>query len=184
MSKDLDITNYNFKDLLRIFKLDRLQGCQDQTDKIYKKVEKSQKQEYQEFYRKAKKILNVLEKKFESEDSVETINDFIKKIIAINNFSFYSDNDLIDLIMQRSLQAYNENVGKFSLLNDPNYNVQKFTPGYNNKNNTNTINNGFVNSVVPGTLNPVKRITLTQNIYLNSCFICFLQKLKTCYHYV
>jgi len=170
MSKDLDISNYNFNDLLRIFKLDSLQDCQDQTDKIYKKVEKSQKQEYQEFYRKAKKILNVLEKKFDSEDSVETINDFIKKIIAINNFSFYSDNDLIDLIMQRSLQAYNENVGKFSLLNEPNYNVQKFTPGYNNKNNTNTINNGFVNSVVPGILNPVKRITLTQNIYLNSCF--------------
>lgn len=170
MSKDLDIKNYNFNDLLRIFKLDQLQGCQDQTEQIYKKIEKSHKQEYQDFYRKAKKILNVLERKFESDESPSTINDFIKKIIAINNFSFYSDNDLIDLIMQRTLKSYNENVNKYSLLNDPNYNVHKYTPGYNNKNNTNIINDGYVNSVAPGNLNPVKRLTLIQNIYLNTCF--------------
>lgn len=170
MSKDLDISNYELSDLLKLFKLDKLQGSKEKTEQICIKVNKHHKEEFQTFYQKAKKIINVLEKVFENENSIEDINSFIEKITNISNFTHYSDNDLIDLITERTLRSYNKNINKFSVLNDPNYNVQKFTPGYNNENNTNPIANSFPNSVAPGVLNPLKRITLTQNINLNSCF--------------
>ena len=170
MSKDLDINNYEFEDFLKLFKLKELQNCKGQTEKICNKINKHHTKEYQDFYTKGKKILQILEKVFENEESIDSINEFIKKIINISNFVHYSDNDLIDLIMERSLKSYNQNVNKYSVLNDPNYNLHKFTPGYNNKNNTNSIINILNNQVAPGELNPVKRITLNQNINLNSCF--------------
>ena len=170
MSKDLDISNYEYNDFLKLFKLNNLQNCKAQTEKICDKINKQHKKEYQDFYTKGKKILQILEKVFENEESIDSINEFIKKIINISNFVHYSDNDLIDLIMERSLKSYNQNVNKYSVLNDPNYNLHKFTPGYNNRNNTNSISNTFNNQVAPGELNPVKRITLNQNINLNSCF--------------
>lgn len=170
MSKDLDINNYDYDDLLKLFKLTKLQGCKEQTDKIIKKVEKVHKQEYQAFYKKAQKILNVLEKLYDNETDSLKLNDYIPKITSIQNFPLYSDNDLIDLITQRALKSYNENLNRYSLLNDTNFNVHKFTPGYDKHNNTNKVKDGYPNPVAPGVLNPVKRITLNQNINLNSCF--------------
>ena len=170
MNKDLNISNYKFNDILKLFKLDCLHDCKRQTEKICEKINKHHNQEYQEFYNKGKKILLILENVFENEDSTDSINDFIKKITNINNFIHYSDNDLIDLIMERTLRSYNKNVNKYSDLNDPDYNLKKFIPGYNNKNNTNNITNSYPNQVAPGELNPIKRITLNQNINLNTCF--------------
>ena len=170
MSKDLDISNYDCSDLMKLFKINKLHGSYEQTEKMCKKIDSKFEQPYQEFYKKGKKILNVLEKAFENEETMENINAFIKKITNISNFIHYSDNDLIDLIMERTLRSYHKTLNQFSVLNDPNYNVNKFTPGYNNENNTNPIASSYPNSVAPGFLNPLKRITLTHNINLNSCF--------------
>jgi predicted S18 family serine protease len=60
---------------------------------------------------------------------------------------------------------------KFAALNEPNYNVDtKPSLNLNNKNNTNHIMNSFPNSMAPGNLNSLKRITQFQNLNLNSCF--------------
>jgi hypothetical protein len=77
---------------------------------------------------------------------------------------------LIERVVKKGVETYNKNQHNYSLLNDPNYNVHKYTPGLNDKNNTNIITNTFPNAVAPGELNPLKRITQNQNLNLNSCF--------------
>jgi len=68
------------------------------------------------------------------------------------------------------MTAISKNKNNYSILNEPNYNVNGYLPGLNNKNNTNFITNSYPNILAPGDLNPVKRITQNQNLNLNSCF--------------
>ena len=67
MSKDLDISNYDCSDLMKLFKINKLHGSHDQIEKMCKKIDSKFEQPYQEFYKKGKKILNVLEKAFEND---------------------------------------------------------------------------------------------------------------------
>ena len=57
MSKDLDISNYNCSDLMKLFKIKKLHGSSEQTENMCKKIDGKFEQPYQEFYRKGKKIL-------------------------------------------------------------------------------------------------------------------------------
>lgn len=170
---ELDINNYAYDELLGLFNMDAYSSCnKDQMDKKINKI-KSSYPTLTSFYKKAQKIIVTIDKYLENKKDTDTflnIEDILYEIKKTPDFEQYSENSLLDKIIDKTMREYNKNINDYSYLNEPNLNVSKFDPSLNNKNNTNTINNTFPNAVAPGHLNPVKRITQNQNLNLNSCF--------------
>ena len=170
---ELDINNYAYNELLGLFNMDAYSSCnKDQMDKKINKI-KSSYPTLTSFYKKAQKIILTIDKYLENKKDTDTflnIEDILHEIKKTPDFEQYSENSLLDKIIEKTMREYNKNINDYSYLNEPNLNVSKFDPSLNNKNNTNTINNTFPNAVAPGHLNPVKRITQNQNLNLNSCF--------------
>jgi len=170
---DLNINNYNFKELLSLFKIN--DNCNDvsnkqQMDSVVSVIA-SKYPELHPFYLKSQKIISTLYQIIEKNmiDRKE-IDGYVDKIKHTANFEHLKEHELIDKIVTTTMKSYNKNVNNYSLLNEPNMNVNRINPGLNDKNNTNLINNTFPNVIAPGELNPVKRITQNQNLNLNSCF--------------
>lgn len=171
---DLNIENYTYDELLNLFKIDKDYKNPQNNEKmnsVLSVIKKSIPNLYP-FYFKSHKIISTIYKILENHSlpKNESIDNTIKQIVMTENFENYEETDLIDRIVKKGVETYNKNTHNYSLLNDPNYNVHKYTPGLNNKNNTNLISNTFPNAVAPGELNPIKRLTLNQNLNLNSCF--------------
>ena len=173
---ELNIDNYNYNELLTIFKIedayDELKYRKQMDDKIYS-IKKHFPKEIIKLYTQSQKIIYTIYKAIKSNiinnDNSE-VNQFINKIKNVENFENFNEAEIINKIMDKSIASYNKGIHNVSLYNEPYPNINKFTPGLNKHNNTNNITNTFSNSVAPGELNPVKRITLNQNLNLNSCF--------------
>ena len=166
-SIDLNIYNYNYDDLLNVFKINEKNNKNDNRYIIEKKIKEINNipnipEEIIDFYKKSQKIMLTL---YTVEDKAgqipsKEITKYVNKIKEISHFENYDETELTNKLLHN--QGFQ--------LNEPNYDSNKFTPGLNDKNNTNLISNTFINSVAPGVLNPLKRITQNQNINLNSCF--------------
>ena len=170
---DLNIQNYNFKELLSLFKINENVNDFSNKEKMDSVVSviASNYPELYPFYLKSQKIVSTLYRLVEKSiiDKTE-IDTYANKIKQTENFENLKEDEIIDKIVITAMKTYNKNVNNYSLLNEPSMNVNRLNPGLNNKNNTNLINNTFPNVVAPGDLNPVKRITQNQNLNLNSCF--------------
>jgi len=170
---DLNIHNYNFKELLSLFKINENHRDASNKDKMNSVVSviASNYPELYPFYLKSQKIVSTLYQIID-ENLINTkeIDEYANKIKQTENFENLKEREIIDKIVTTSMKTYNKNVNDYSLLNEPSMNIHRLNPGLNNKNNTNLINNTFPNIVAPGELNPVKRITQNQNLNLNSCF--------------
>jgi len=161
---DLDINNYNYNELLQLFKL----NINDPRDVFFKEINnklKSIKQnninnDIYKFFNKCKQILlciydlltNNIIKPYE-------IDTFTSKIHKLTELDQYNEHELYNKIINIEFEY-----------NKPYYNVDRLDPNLNNKNNTNLIYNTSVNEVAPGNLNTVQRITQQLNLNLNSCF--------------
>jgi hypothetical protein len=97
--------------------------------------------------------------------------EYVEKIKRIENFQNMSEEDIVQKITDMIIKSFSKSGNNFSLINEPNVNVDKFNPSLNNKNNTNFVANSFPNTVAPGFLNPVKRLTQNQNLNLNYVMI-------------
>jgi len=99
------------------------------------------------------------------------INFYINKIKNIESFENFEENIITkDFFDSEPNEFISINIDD-KTLNDPTYNLNgKPIQNLNGKNNTNTIINTFSNSLAPGELNSIKRITICQNLNLNSCF--------------
>ena len=69
------------------------------------------------------------------------IDTYANKIKQTENFENLKEDEIIDKFVTSAMKTYNKNVNNYSLLNEPNMNVNKLNPGLNNKNITNLINN-------------------------------------------
>jgi len=171
---DLNIENYNFNELLHIFKIDDSYENPKNKEKmnhVLSAIKQSIPNLYP-FYFKCHKVISTIYKILEDQSlpQNQSIDSALKKIVTIENFENYDESDLVERVVKKGIETYNKSRNDYSLLNEPNYNVHKYIPGLNNKNNTNVITNSFPNVVAPGELNPLKRITQNQNLNLNSCF--------------
>jgi hypothetical protein len=166
---DLNIRNYNYRELLNLFKINEKDDVIENKDKINKIINiiHSQYPQLESFYKQCQKVLFTIYKM--KEHNEKDIDNYISKIYLTDKFENHTENDLLEII-KTSIKTYNQNINNYSLLNEPNMNVNKINPSLNDKNNTNLISNTFPNPVAPGHLNPVKRITQNQNLNLNSCF--------------
>ena len=175
---ELNINNYNYDEILNIFKINESYNELKYKKKIENIIEHIKKQKHFptniiKLYNQSQKIIytihHAINKNIINNDN-EEIDNFVKKIKYVDNFENYNETDIINKIMDTTIKSYNKSIHNISLFNEPYRNTDKFVPGLNNRNNTNNITNTFPNIVSPGELNPVKRITLNQNLNLNSCF--------------
>lgn len=164
---DLNIHNYNYEELLNLFKIDNADNRDYILYKIESKLEDIEQKypgKIYDFYYKGKLILitiyDILSNKI-IKDNTE-IDTCLNKIHKIPNIEKYNESDLYNKIITSD---------KTDSLNTPYYNVGgRVNPSLNNKNNTNIIYNTAINEASPGELNAVKRITQLLNLNLNSCF--------------
>ena len=184
MNVDLNINNYNYQELLNLFKVDNVHS-KNNLERIQNRcqlVKENFSSEVHDFYMKAHKIISCVYNLFKYnlitnlEDS-ETISHYVNKIRKIESFEKYSASKIISQFLDVNLNQMEKNDNIMDVnepdarLNDETYdlNTRPIT-NLNNKNNTNAIINTFPNSLSPGDLNSIKRITLFQNLNLNSCF--------------
>ena len=171
-SLDLDIKNYDYNDLLNLFKIsknDNRSNILYKLDKQIKKIVDGKLDDYiLIFYKKAKNIVIVITDLLDNDYiSVNEIGRLMDRIYTIDNsvnISLLSEIELINKIKN------NEIIDRIPLnnLDEPNYNVNKMD--YILKNNKNTVFNVAVNEVSPGDLNSIKRVTQLLNLNINSYF--------------
>jgi hypothetical protein len=193
---DLNINNYNFSELLNLFKINDI-GKDDK--KYYKhkmdekliKIKESYPSEIYNFFKKTQMIIlsvfNLLQNNVIKDNN--EIEGYVNYIKNIKNLEVYVEKDAEDVLYDKIINdTSNQNQYNVKLidsdnnsiknsvfnvnLNTPYYNLHnsRIDPSLNNKNNTNIVVNTALNELSPGDLNSVKRITQLLNLNLNSCF--------------
>lgn len=147
---ELNINNYNYNDILKLFKIKpnytelTLSPLQTKLNIISSKTP-----QYYNFYLKAFKIILFIDFLTKKQTIDNDIDYFVNKIKDIDNFEFYDNDNIYELL------GFN-----FSFKNSA---LQEQVV-------TNPIVNSYPNDISPGDLNSIKRITQTLNLNLNSCF--------------
>lgn len=196
---DLNIHNYNFNELLSLFKIndigkdDKKYYSHKMDEKLFQ-IKKNYSKEIYIFFKKTKMIIlsifNLLENNIiKDNNEIESYVNYLKNIKNLevyiekdNEYALY-DKIMNDVTSSSQQNQYNVKIvdsddnsiknSVFNLnLNTPYYNIHesRINPSLNDKNNTNIIVNTAVNEISPGDLNSVKRITQLLNLNLNSCF--------------
>lgn len=179
MSIDLDINNYNFNELLNIFKINNFE-CSDENKKHIKKycsvIKKNCSNDIYKLYFKASKIIdciyNLINSNIITTENFDNIDYYVNDIRKIESFETYDVNKIIQdylnvNIDEKKIMTFK----KHDDFNEINYNLNKKPNSIlNENNNTNIIIDSYQNSTAPGKLNSIKRITHCQNLNLNSCF--------------
>lgn len=168
MSKfDLNIKNYDYDELLHLFKVQSKDNRAEVLYKLNKKINDvthSQVEDYiKEFYYKANIVVSIIHELLLNKTiGLKDVSGYLKKIHAIDeteNMAAMTSMDVLNQIRNREME-----------MNRPSFNVNKVDYVLNDKNNTNPILNTAINEVSPGDLNSIKRITQLLNLNLNSCF--------------
>jgi len=173
MDIDFNLDNYSYPEILNIFKLNNTNLNEQDLINVENKciyVKNNSSEDVYLFFMKIYKIIECIhylqQNNYIYKNDEEKINNYYNKIKKINSFEKIDKLKIINNIKEQVTNlpdSYNDNILiKNNNLNNTNQIV------YETK--TNVINNTFPNSVAPGDLNSLKRITLFQNLNLNSCF--------------
>lgn len=161
MSLDLTIQNYNFTELHGLFKIEYPFVNTNENIQRMNNLLSSIKEQFSKdiyiFYFKAYFIIvtiyQLLDNKMICEKEIPL---YMKKIVKIKSFEQYDCETVIEILYVKPLLKKNDE--------------SRILPIHNANNNTNAIMDSFPNSVAPGNLNSIKRITQFQNLNLNTCF--------------
>ena len=186
---DLTIENYNFQELLHLFKMDfnndfnidwnndfnnkqylTREKC-DAMDALLKNIKENLSYDIYVFFVKVKIIILTIFLLIEGNAiQPSDISLFLTKINSIPHLENWREEQVLEKI--KKMDDKIETKKNSDSLNTPYYNIHsgRINPNLNNKNNTNVIYNTAPNEIYPGDLNSVKRITQLFNVNLNSCF--------------
>lgn len=171
---DLNLENYNYYELLSLFKIDNNDNRNNIIYKIDKKLKSLEDNKIEEyiinFFKKVKNIIvaitSLLDDNKISATEIEPFMNNIYKVDKDENITHITPIDLLNKITNLNVQANN------SIIKDDNintyYNLSKMD--YILKNKSNEVFNVAVNELSPGELNSIKRITQLLNLNINSCF--------------
>lgn len=168
---DLDLNNYNYYELLNLFKIDKKDTRNDISYKLNNKINNLMDKKLDdyiiEFFKKAKITIIAISNLIFNHTSTNEIESFMNKVYKINkteNIALFTENELMNRLNAMDI------TDKIPLTNtsEIHYNVNKMD--YKLKNNTNTVFNVATNELSPGDLNSIKRITQLLNLNINSCF--------------
>jgi hypothetical protein len=187
---DLDIDNYNYKELLQIYQLNSGPVGEKDYNRMKKKlyeIKAKVSDEIYNFFWKSHIIIMTIQylmklNKVDNAYKDSNVNYYVEKIKSIPHFEERDIDALVNVVSNQPLKEEEEEQRENKVLNsntsitDKQYlnekyqNVVSRDPSLNNRNNTNTITDTLPNNVGPGYLNSIKRITQLQNLNLNSCF--------------
>ena len=184
-SFDLTIENYNFQELLHLFKMDfdldedndfnkqflTREKC-DAIDTLLKNIKENFSYDIYVFFVKVKTIILTIFLLIESNDiQPSDISPVLTKINSIPHLENLSEEQVLIKIKKFGKSDKTDKNNK-KMNSEPYYNLHsgRVNPDLNDKNNTNVIYNTAPNEIYPGDLNSVKRITQLFNVNLNSCF--------------
>ena len=197
---DLDINNYNFQEMINIFNISPNLNYEDNsilfnTIQDINTNTHNFDDNFIIIIRKIFIILNVIIKYKDYKQiynsnflfNNEIADKLIIKIKNIENFEHINSKNLIQLILLDDNENNNndnnskinsdslrENIDKFKYnsniinYNESNPNINESNPNINESNNK--IFNNFNNTIVPGTINAIKRITKFTNLHINTAF--------------
>jgi hypothetical protein len=176
---DLDINSYNFFELLNIYHLSNDNNYENMNkieDKLILIKSKFSSDIYS-FYFKAARLITYIYALFEqnyilSMSDTKSIQNYMDKIKKINEYEKHKPNEIINIIVENKIKQERSQQSIFET--DVN-SVLNTTSRLNTldslvHNKTNIVYSAFPNSVAPGDLNSIKRITQLINLNLNSCF--------------
>jgi hypothetical protein len=176
---DLDINSYDFFELLNIYHLSNDNNYENQNkieDKL-KLIKTKFSSDIYSFYFKAARLITYIYALFEqnyilSMSDTKSIQIYMEKIKKINEYEKYKPNEIINIIVENKIKQERSQQSIFET--DVN-SVLNTTSRLNTldslvHNKTNIVYSAFPNSVAPGDLNSIKRITQLINLNLNSCF--------------
>jgi hypothetical protein len=176
---DLDINSYDFFELLNIYHLsndNNYENLNKIEDKL-KLIKTKFSSDIYSFYLKAARLIIYIYALFEqnyilSMNDTKSIQNYMEKIKKINEYEKYKPNEIINIIVENKIKQERSQQSIFDT--DVN-SVLNTTSRLNTldslvHNKTNIVYSSFPNSVAPGDLNSIKRITQLINLNLNSCF--------------
>jgi hypothetical protein len=187
---NLNINDYNYDDLIRIFKINNIENIESReilSDKLDNKMQQV-KQKYSpdiySFFYKGKLVIisiyDLIQNKYIKNN--QDTDMWFNRIKGLSNLENYNEVELfyeltdgqggINKFYDKKIIKDDQIIPNIkSEINTPYYELAgRVNPSLNNKNNTNIIVNTDVNTISPGELNSVKRITQFLNVNLNSCF--------------
>ena len=165
---DLNINNYNFDDLQKLFKvnIDNVDNINTLQNDLSKKINNSINNfppEIKMFFSQAKTIILFIYEFISNKLITKTdISEYKNKLTKMDNLQTKSYNEVYSFIF---------NIMSPEVDNEPFLNTDsRINPSLNNRNNTNVVYNTVNNEIAPGDLNSVKRVTQLLNLNINSCF--------------
>jgi len=176
---DLNISDYNFNEILNIFKIkNKNENYKFKINEKLQLIKNAAPENVYTFFVKCKLIILIIYDLFENNIIKEDkeISKYLFQLQNITNLEKYNEIDLMNKLINENKIIKNEknilDVEEQMILNIPDDNLHagRINPNLNNKNNTNIIYNSFPNELAPGNLNSVKRITQLLNLNLNSSF--------------
>jgi len=186
-SIDMDIDNYNYDELLDIFKV-KTDFNPTQLETTLLNIKEQFSKEIYMFYFKAYKILTCINTLPNFTSNNRNRNAYADKIKQIPNFQAYDTNQLISLIKiykpihgEKERKESTENTSNVELnlnsdldqqqaIKQSNFNRSILNIGDISKTPGGPILNSFNYDVAPGTINSIKRVIQLQNLNMNSCF--------------
>ena len=180
-TKDIDITNYTYPEMLDVFGIGRefKASVIVQMDEKLRKVRDKLPVEYYLFYLKVHRIIWMIHHLFiknviQDELNLRHIEYYVDKIRSIDNFETMNVEELFSRLNVSATTAKRQ------------FEVEDEEPKYvsNNSNNTLTNPHLLINSypypVAPTNLNSIKRVTQFKNLCFNSCFRHDYYKTSAC----
>ena len=187
---NLNIYDYNYEDLLRIFKINNIgnidsrETLSQELDNKMQQIKQKYSPDIYSFFYKGKLVIisiyDLIQNKYIKNNS--DTDRWFNRIKGLANLENYNEVELFSELTDGQGEInkfYDKKIIKDDQtipnikpeINTPYYELAgRVNPSLNNKNNTNIIYNTDVNSISPGELNSVKRITQLLNVNLNSCF--------------
>ena len=167
---DLSIKNYDYNELLHIFKIEQTDNRKEVIYKLDKKMEQMSNGNFGEniliFFKKSRTIISTINELLSTGTlkygEIDPFFFFLHKIDEKENIATFSNMDLLNKISNYDIDTAIAN-GSLNTMN-------KFENLINDKNTSNVVLNTALNEVSPGDLNSIKRITQLLNLNLNSCF--------------
>ena len=182
----INIDNYNYNEILKIFKLD---DDYDETninkmEKTLHLVKEQLTHEYYNFYLKAYKIIffiySLYENNIISEYDHKKIEMYTNKLKRINAYEHYDVDDIYNALRisrhqlgDKFAHSHNTNTNTNTNADYDKINLsydQIYVPTIQKQLVTNVVDSINNNNVAPGQLNSIKRVTQFLNLNLNTCF--------------
>jgi len=172
---DLNIDNYTYTDLLNVFKITNNNSLEnvEKMNMLLETIKDSYSKEIIYFFTKAYNVISSIfnlhkMNRIENIDNIDIVNNYYNKIKSIKNLENKNVEQIIYYLEDLQNDSYTNSYVKI-LPTTENLASKSNRSLYNNV-QTNIVENTLNNSIAPGNINSIKRITKLLNLNMNSCF--------------